>query len=502
MYNHSMTNTAVPQSKPRQSGAKKIILALLSFTLLLSSSLALSTPSPTRAAIPLGTWYNPTYKQFVDKIGDSTPENEMFGERYTYAQVTWILHSLVANASFGDPATLEAIKQLGLRPANNPPTLAEYSQLGLSGIVIGSFSEMYAHPAASGLSEIRSALASFDPAAPAHAQGYGFQSTAGLRPLWSASRNMVYFLMVVLLIASGFMIMFRVKINPQTAINLQLMIPKIIITLLLVTFSYAIAGLVIDLVYFLVGAGIYMLGPAPGPNIVQNPGQVIDFVGSPGFWKLFLYYIGYWLLYSVGGLLTILPAIIGLLILILVLFLLARVWWMMLKTYVMLLIQVVIAPWQIMLGLLPGQGGFSTWFRGFVANASVFVVVPLMFLFSIIIGQPELTLWDLIPINWGAGLGNVLQLIVNWLATGGINSAAITPLPSLPLFDATGTDVKFWISLAILALIPKTADIIKESLKIPPFKYGTAVGEAVTQPVSLVAKTGTAVYKIGKTLTS
>ena len=55
--------------------------------------------------------------------------------------------------------------------------------------------------------------------------------------------------MVIILIAAGFMIMFRVKINPQTVVSLQTMIPKLVITLLLVTFSYAIAGLVIDMIY-------------------------------------------------------------------------------------------------------------------------------------------------------------------------------------------------------------------------------------------------------------
>jgi len=49
------------------------------------------------------------------------------------------------------------------------------------------------------------------------------------------------------------MIMFRIKINPQTAITIQLALPKLIITLLLITFSYAIAGFMIDIFYLIWG---------------------------------------------------------------------------------------------------------------------------------------------------------------------------------------------------------------------------------------------------------
>ena len=45
--------------------------------------------------------------------------------------------------------------------------------------------------------------------------------------------------------------MFRMKINPQNVATFQSAIPKIVTTLILITFAYAIAGFMIDLMFVL-----------------------------------------------------------------------------------------------------------------------------------------------------------------------------------------------------------------------------------------------------------
>ncbi len=86
---------------------------------------------------------------------------------------------------------------------------------------------------------------------PAYAQGVGFQGLQFLLPLWRGFRNVIYVISTIIFIVIGIMIMLRVKISPQAVITVQSAIPKLITTLILVTFSYAIAGLVIDLANFL-----------------------------------------------------------------------------------------------------------------------------------------------------------------------------------------------------------------------------------------------------------
>lgn len=93
--------------------------------------------------------------------------------------------------------------------------------------------------------------------------GNGFE---GLRPLlgiWTSMRNLVYLLFVLLFIVLGLGIMFRIQIDPRAVMSIQSQLPKIVIALILVTFSYAIAGFLIDMMY----VSLYLI-----INVFQAPG--------------------------------------------------------------------------------------------------------------------------------------------------------------------------------------------------------------------------------------
>lgn len=66
-----------------------------------------SSPDPTAA--PTGTWYNQSFNDWFNKVynPDVSPDNEIFGERYTAAQVQWVIYGLGAfliNIPFGNSA--------------------------------------------------------------------------------------------------------------------------------------------------------------------------------------------------------------------------------------------------------------------------------------------------------------------------------------------------------------------------------------------------------------
>jgi len=84
---------------------------------------------------------------------------------------------------------------------------------------------------------------------PAYAQSQGFEFLKPVIDLWIISRNIVYLFFVVIFVTIGFMIMFRSKLNPQTVINIQLALPNIVVALILVTFSFAICGFIVDIAY-------------------------------------------------------------------------------------------------------------------------------------------------------------------------------------------------------------------------------------------------------------
>ena len=80
-----------------------------------------------------------------------------------------------------------------------------------------------------------------------YADGYGDLKGSNIIALWSKVRDISYVIYVTIMIVIGFMIMFRHKIGGQAMVTLGNSIPRLIVSLILVTFSFAIMGLLIDL---------------------------------------------------------------------------------------------------------------------------------------------------------------------------------------------------------------------------------------------------------------
>lgn len=136
-----------------------LLLLILLFPLV--SAVSVSAQTPTIAPIPTGTWYRPSLRQFREKVVNS-PDDELFAERYVFAQLNWIIHSLTIILEFDvtDPAILNALKEnLSQNPAD--PSIASYANLGPTGFLILSMAEMYGARPASGIESISSTLAKF-----------------------------------------------------------------------------------------------------------------------------------------------------------------------------------------------------------------------------------------------------------------------------------------------------------------------------------------------------
>lgn len=136
-----------------------------------------------------------------------------------------------------------------------PPQLRtnrdEFFKYGLIGVVGQVINATYAYPPASLSFSISQALNNLNPVPKAVAQntGLGFSSLAAFSSFWSVNRNLSYSFIVVALLFTGFMLIFRYKIDPNTSIDLERIISKTILVILIITLSYAIAGFLIDLMY-------------------------------------------------------------------------------------------------------------------------------------------------------------------------------------------------------------------------------------------------------------
>jgi hypothetical protein len=95
------------------------------------------------------------------------------------------------------------------------------------------------------------------------AEGMGFAALRPLQGIWKVFRDISYLVLVLVMIVIGFMIMFRSKLGGSTAVSIETALPRIVISLILITFSFAIAGFLIDMMYVITAIAISALSGDP-----------------------------------------------------------------------------------------------------------------------------------------------------------------------------------------------------------------------------------------------
>lgn len=503
----------------KKNMVKKIISSLLLFSLL---AFFLLTPIAKAAEeVPPGPWYNQTFDQWFSKVYDDSNPDEIFGERYTAAQVQWIIYSLpsiVITAATGNDANLILCimnKEIG----DCVDGIAEKVSLLYTPIAqiedgdnpVTALSLIFSPTRPlSGVNYVRGLAGKLNIIPEAHAQGFGFQGLNPVLKAWQVFRNITYALFILIVIAIAFMIMFRVKISPQTVITIQSALPRIVITIILVTFSYAIAGFLIDLIYVVIGllawvissSGIFIGGnwsevfwgltSGPLPEIGGGIfGWIVIFLVF-FFFGIFIAWFGSTGLIGViapalafgaavlftGG--TILPifGFLGFLLLLVIAVLLIvhtfRIVWLMLKTYVSILLLVIFAPVQIGIGaLIPGIG-FGNWLRSMAANLAVYPTVGMLIALSFMFLRSA----------YAPFADEIAQILGTEVAESPLGTeGGWTP----PLTFGAGLLPLLWLgaSFVIFLIIPKTADMIKSLIEGKPLAYGTAITEAFGAPLGV-----------------
>jgi hypothetical protein len=323
--------------------------------------------------------------------------------------------------------------------------------------------------------------------------GTGFDSLRPLMGIWSASRNIVYLFLVIVFVIIGLAIMLRIKIDPRTVMTIQNQIPKIIIGILAITFSFAIAGFLVDMMWVLIFLIYNVITQAAGFEVIKADGILhggtpfgvlgagngisILWEFSKGIGDIIMNMVGFkaltnftndhwWLIFipianQALGIMQGLQAILGFVggaiafLVISIAFLIAmfRLWFTLIKAYVTILLDVVLAPFWIIGGILPGSSiSFGGWIRDMAANLLAFPATITMFMFAVL-----------------------FKNIFTKFAGGG------QPYFFPPLIgDASnmGPDIiGTFISLGIILMTPNVVTMLKTMLK--SIKFETGLGRAV-----------------------
>jgi hypothetical protein len=442
------------------------------------------------------TWYNQTFEEWTTKVYDTntSPENEIFGERYTAAQVQWVIYGLVAFlTSAGQQEIFSCLSEMQSPPdiANCVDSIRNAAEGLMSKGSENSFLAFISSSPVSGIGYVRNVMGRLNLVKDVQAQqeGFGFRAATPVLTLWRVVRNITYSLLVLVTIVLAFMIMFRVKISPQTIISVQTALPKIVIAAILITFSYAIAGFLIDLMYVVIGLVAAIIS---GSGLVASPynewGPMFEaltqrniFMTMGLFWLWFM--TALWVALFSSGLLGAITAVLSffiypILMLILAIILLIawfRIFWLLLRTFVNILLAIIFGPVQILLGAI-NMGGIGGWIKGLVANLVVYPTVGFLLFLSFLFLRGAFWQYEEIPVVGGLFSG-VLDALMPYSVTQAFAGGGWNP----PLTTGANQTELLWLgaSLVTILLIPRVADIIKGMVDRRPLSYGAAVGEAM-----------------------
>lgn len=240
---------------------------------------------------------------------------------------------------------------------------------------------------------------------------------------WRIARNIALSLLGVVLAVVGLMIIFRTKIAPQVSVSIYNVLPTLPIAIALIVLSYPIISLALSAVYplmqmataigreivgeFIQGdaAGVFSTANSLGVSAIEAQNapyyvykSVSEQLGGPGMAVSFLFMIVAFLLAVTVGLFYFL--------------------WNMAKIYMSFIMVTIVAPFVLLLSILPGK-------QGLIMNLGKRILVdvislPLMIVgayvaFALIIYTPTSTDLNSIFPGWSgvvAGTFIVIPLII------------------------------------------------------------------------------------------
>ncbi len=328
------------------------------------------------------------------------------------------------------------------------------------------------------------------------AQGIGYKALSPVLQIWKAFRNVAYSLYIIIFLVIGVMIMLRTKINAQTIISIQNSLPNLLVTLLLITFSYAIAGFIVDLIYLSMYLIVYI---AEAGSLIKDAGGVMDKVLNNNIMYMMLsgrdrihtiaaLAIGSFTdqitassgLAKLGGVTQGLAfAVIGLGVLIGMF----KTLWQLMQSYFMIIVLTVVSPLQLLMNGIPGSKSFSNWARNLLANAAVFPTVLAMLLFGAILMGPGT---EKLVIE--GNQVNPFEVNTGYLQGGETDSTRWVP-PFLSFVDNSEVTTPVSIQETFMALlgifiimmVPAAAQMTRDTLKVEQSKYTSEIMAGIGQ---------------------
>lgn len=179
---------------------------------------------------------------------------------------------------------------------------------------------------------------------------------------WKLFRNISYGLLAIVMLVLGFMIMNRRKIDQQTIVTVQFAIPRIIIAIILITFSYPIGAtmttigrsLMVSIVPIIMTAAVTG-GDTPS---LQQAADLFSHLGPLPIFYFFL--TGASLGLMTVGFIFLVPIILAVMALVGMLWIAVKIGF----TYVKMIVAIITSPIIFVIGAIPGNDNMTIdWFK-------------------------------------------------------------------------------------------------------------------------------------------
>lgn len=250
--------------------------------------------------------------------------------------------------------------------------------------------------------------------------------------MWEVMRSIAYAAFVVVVAAISLMIILRKQIAPRVVVTVTHALPKILFSLILITLSFPIAALFIDL--FVVWLPAVIINKLAIPDIPNLGDLSTALTGAAGAGQeAFAIFFGNFgrimtlsIIQTVG---TIGSALTSLFVVVLMafasIFVLGFVFFQLVYRYARIMILTVLSPLILLLGALPGQEEATAgWLKDLAVNTLTFPAIMFVLILAVAVLVSGITR----PLQ---ALGGIPTIGTAFFATG---STIVLPFVSLIIF--------------------------------------------------------------------
>lgn len=182
--------------------------------------------------------------------------------------------------------------------------------------------------------------------------------------MWKITRNLSYGILSIIMLVIGVSIMMRKKLSPQLVVTAQFALPRVVLAVILITFSYPIGAI-------LASSMSYLLALSNGLIYDVAASAGLTSAGANGIGMLIsLILVGVLAFVGVAPLIIILITVVIVAALLLYIF----IWIKAFMLYFKLIFSIIFAPFAFALGAIPGnEQSTGKWFRSAISNVLGFV---------------------------------------------------------------------------------------------------------------------------------